>query len=297
MVEQVSHGVLVVDKSEGWTSHDVVARLRGLIGVKKAGHTGTLDPMATGVLVVCFGRATKIIPYLQEDEKEYQAEIHLGVSTDTFDREGEVVRRCAPSPVERSVLDRVCQQFVGELEQIPPMFSAAKVGGKRLYQLARSGRTVERTPRRVRVLRLHVLDYAFPRLVVRVLCSKGTYVRSLANDMGEALGCGGHLGALRRLRSGRFRIEEARTLERIAQVAETGRLSSLVIPTHEALDQYPAWSLAPDDVRRFRSGTATMARGLPAPSRVLRVFDEDGVFCGLGTVGDGSLIRPVSVFL
>ena len=296
MAQEVAQGVLVIDKPPGWTSHDVVAKLRNLLRVKKVGHTGTLDPMATGVLVVCFGKATKIIPYLQESQKEYLADIHLGISTDTFDTEGKVIRKCQTPPVPRPALDQVCKRFMGAFEQIPPMFSAVKVGGKRLYRLARTGQTVERPPKKVTVFELQVMDYSFPRLVVRVLCSKGTYIRSLANDIGEALGCGGHLTALRRLRSGRFGIGDALTLECIAEAVQAGRLASYVMPLYKVLDHYPACQLVSEDIRKFRFGVPVLVKQPLNLRGLVRVFDRENTFYGLGNVGDDEL-RPVRLFL
>lgn len=295
MAEEIAQGVLVVDKPSGWTSHDVVARLRALLGIKRVGHTGSLDPLATGVLVICLGKATRIIPYLDEHQKEYVAEIRLGASTDTYDAEGRQVRRYEGPAVARGDVDAACERFVGEIQQIPPMFSAVKVGGQPLYRLARKGQTIERAPRKVTVFELTVLEYAFPRLLVRVLCSKGTYVRSLAYDLGERLGCGGYLAALRRLRSGRFRIGGALTLERIAEAAEAGALAEVVVPTHEALDHYAACCLADEDVGRFRCGVAVPWGGQAAPGSLVRVFDGQHTFHGLGRVEDRRLIRPVSV--
>ena len=210
-------GLLVVDKPPGVTSHDVVARLRRIYGQRRVGHAGTLDPDATGVLLVGLGRATRLLRYLSEAGKAYRGTIVFGIATSTLDAAGEVVDQ-QPMPVTRDDIERVLPQFVGDLLQVPPMVSAIKIGGRRLHQLAREGEVVERAPRPVHVDRFEVVDFdpgPYPRATVEVECGSGTYVRSLAADVGAALGGCAHLDGLRRLRVGSFTLDEARSLDLI----------------------------------------------------------------------------------
>ena len=209
-----THGVIVVDKPAGWTSHDVVAKIRKIYHQRRVGHAGTLDPDATGVLLVGLGRATRLLRFLQDTGKGYRGTIVFGVSTTTLDASGEVVDR-RPMPIDQADIEAVVPAFLGEIEQLPPMVSAVKVGGRRLHELARRGEEVERAPRRVRVDRIDVEAFEpgpYPAATVLVECSSGTYVRSLAADIGGRLGGVAHLGELRRLHIGSFTLDEARTL-------------------------------------------------------------------------------------
>jgi tRNA pseudouridine55 synthase len=213
----VTDGVVVVDKPAGWTSHDVVAKLRKVYGQRRVGHAGTLDPDATGVLLVGLGRATRLLRYLQETEKMYRGTIVFGIATDTLDAAGEIVEQ-QPMPVSREQVEAAAARFVGDLEQLPPMVSAVKVGGRRLHQLARDGVDIERAPRRVRVERFEVESFQpgpYPAATVLVECGSGTYVRSLAADLGVALGGCAHLASLRRLSVGSFALAEAHDLEAV----------------------------------------------------------------------------------
>ena len=210
-------GLVVVDKAAGWTSHDVVAKLRGVYGQKRVGHAGTLDPDATGVLLVGLGRVTRLLRYLQEAGKEYRGRVVFGVATDTLDASGAVLERTEMA-VTRDALDRAARAFVGDIEQVPPMVSALKVGGRRLYELARAGEEVERAARPVHISELVVEELEpglYPEATIRVACSSGTYIRTLAADLGAALGGCAHLGGLRRLRVGSFVLDEARPIEAI----------------------------------------------------------------------------------
>ncbi|MDQ1380645.1 MAG: tRNA pseudouridine55 synthase [Actinomycetota bacterium] len=223
-------GLVVVDKAAGWTSHDVVAKLRGVYGQKRVGHAGTLDPDATGVLLVGLGRVTRLLRYLQEAGKEYRGRVVFGVATDTLDGAGAVLERTEMS-FTRSELDVAARSFVGDIEQVPPMVSALKVGGRRLYELARAGEEVERVARPVHISELVVEDLdpgAYPEATIRVACSTGTYIRTLAADLGAALGGGAHLGTLRRLRVGSFTLDEARPIEAIEADPEAALLAPTV---------------------------------------------------------------------
>ncbi|MCH9006911.1 tRNA pseudouridine(55) synthase TruB [candidate division KSB1 bacterium] len=205
--------VLNINKPEGWTSFDVVKKIRSTIRVKKVGHAGTLDPFATGVLLVCTGRATKQVEDLMQLEKEYVAELELGKTTDSFDRTGKILSETEVGQLAETEIQGVCAQFEGETLQTPPMYSALKINGQRLYELARKGITVERRPRKINIYRLDVLNMEIPSVTLRVVCSRGTYVRALAHDIGERLGCGAYLKALVRSRIGSYRLADAMTIE------------------------------------------------------------------------------------
>ena len=223
-------GLVVVDKAPGWTSHDVVAKLRGVYGQKRVGHAGTLDPDATGVLLVGLGRVTRLLRYLQEAGKEYRGCVVFGVATDTLDGAGAVLQRTEMS-FTRAQLDAVARGFVGDIEQVPPMVSALKVGGRRLYELARAGEEIERAARPVHIGELVVEDLepgAYPEATIRVACSSGTYIRTLAADLGAALGGPAHLGTLRRLRVGSFTLDEARPIESVEADPEAAVLAPAV---------------------------------------------------------------------
>lgn len=235
-------GVFNINKPHGLTSHDVVDRVRRITGVRRVGHTGTLDPAAVGVLPVCVGRATKVVQFLIACDKEYRATMELGVVTDTQDGAGKVLERRDASAVTEDQVRRVAAEFTGDLEQIPPMVSAVRVQGRRLYQLARKGYEVERAPRRVRILELEILKVEVPRVGFRVVCSKGTYVRTLTADMGERLGCGAHQAELLRTRSGAFRIEDTIALEALEHSDDP---ASHLIPIGTALGHLPAIRVRP----------------------------------------------------
>jgi tRNA pseudouridine55 synthase len=268
-------GVLIVDKPSGWTSHDVVAKLRKLLAIRKVGHTGTLDPSATGVLVMCLGKATRIAEYLVGDDKAYRATLRLGIATDTQDATGAVVQRWSgPLPGETTIR-AVMDGFVGPGRQVPPMYSAVKIGGVPLYKTARSGRTVPRPSRDCIIHELKILsvapqassddagDGAASDVVdvgFEVVCSKGTYIRTLCADMGEALGVGGHLTRLVRLRVGRFLLEEALSLESLARLVEEDRLSTRMHSLASALENLPSFILDSHAFEAVRHGRSLPAR-------------------------------------
>ncbi|CAH2030853.1 tRNA pseudouridine(55) synthase TruB [Trichlorobacter ammonificans] len=232
-------GFLVIDKPAGITSHDVVSRVRRLAGTRRVGHTGTLDPFATGVLPVAVGEGTKAIPFLDEGEKEYEAELLLGTVTDTLDHTGTVLQQSDWSTVTESALLERMAELTGTISQVPPMYSAIKQGGQPLYKLARKGVEVERQPRQVTIYRFDLLTCTLPTVTVRVRCSRGTYIRSLADDLGRLVGCGACLSALRRTRSGPFAISTAITLEELASLAAADCLSSVLVSPREALNHLP----------------------------------------------------------
>ncbi len=222
-------GVLLVDKPAGLTSHDVVDRLRRQFGFKKVGHCGTLDPAATGLLVIVVERATKLQDHLMADDKTYEGTMQLGVATDSQDADGEVLAEKPVPPLTADELERVLDKFRGDLQQVPPMVSALKHKGQPLYKLARKGKTVEREPRSIHIYDLRLLALELPRVRFRVTCTKGTYVRTLCADIGETIGCGAHLAELRRLRSGEFDVQDARPLAELLSLSRDG-LGSRIIP-------------------------------------------------------------------
>ena len=292
-------GVVVIDKPEGVTSFDVVARVRRALGVKKAGHTGTLDPLATGVLPVLVGRAVKASDYMLSSDKHYEATLLLGVSTDTEDVTGKILFECDAVPTEDEVM-AACERFVGELYQIPPMYSALKVGGKKLCDLAREGKEIEREPRKITVHTLGVKKLSEREYTLDVVCSKGTYIRTLCADIGAALGCGGTMKTLRRMHSGGFHASEAVPLSLFLEMNADER-ESLVIPTEKIFEKYRAVHLIDFFSRLAHSGLEIYLSkiGFSAEcGELIRMCDKDGFFA-LGEVKEyenGLAIKPVRQF-
>ena len=289
------NGVLNIYKPRGFTSHDVVAKLRGILKQKKIGHTGTLDPEAVGVLPVCLGNATRACELLTDKDKEYVAELLLGVKTDTQDMTGQILQESCVEVTEQEVR-MALEGFLGDYDQIPPMYSALKVNGKKLYELARAGKEVERKARSVRIHGIEVLEIDIPRLTIRVSCSKGTYIRTLCHDLGEKLGCGAAMERLERTRSGSFVKEEAITLKELEQKVkeekETGKevhLEGILIPTEELFKDYPVLKLIPKLERLIENGNSFEEKALPSylqkkerPDKSrYRVYGKNDIFMGI----------------
>lgn len=296
------NGIIVVHKEAGYTSHDVVAKMRGICGQKKIGHTGTLDPQATGVLPVCLGSATKLCDMLADRDKEYVAGLLLGVETDTQDTTGRIL---AEHPVEVS-REEVCAgalSFVGEYLQVPPMYSALKVDGKKLYELARAGREVERKARPVTIHALEVCSCSSPEAVLRVSCSKGTYIRTLCADLGEKLGCGGVMSSLVRTRVGNFCLEEALTLGQLQELRDRGELAGAVRPVDSMFQDSPVLHVQEEFLRFLENGNViqpeqTVEKECYAPGRWVRVYRPDESFAGIYAYDRaGGKYRPVKMFL
>jgi tRNA pseudouridine55 synthase len=288
-------GIIVVDKPGGMTSHDVVACVRRWSGIRRVGHAGTLDPLATGVLVLCLGQATRLSEYLMASPKQYRATILLGVETDTYDREGKVVRR-SPVNVSRAQVEAALAEFVGRIAQVPPIYSALKRAGTPLYRLARQGREVERQARPVEIYALQLVDWSPPQLTIEVTCSPGTYIRSLAHDLGQRLGCGAHLTALTRLASGEFRLDQAVTLDELSAAFAEGTWQRYLLPMDTALQGLPALHLDARQAARIRRGMALPAAPDP-PGPQARAYDPDGhLLAILKRSGDGSRWQPEKVF-
>ena len=260
-------GVLNIRKEKGFTSFDVVAKLRGILHMKKIGHTGTLDPEAEGVLPVVLGKATKLVDLLTDKQKTYEALMHLGLETDTQDMTGTVLCEKTVEVSEEEV-EAVIRGFVGEYKQIPPMYSALKVDGKKLYELAREGKTVERKARTVHFYEIDIKEINLPYARFSVTCSKGTYIRTLCHDIGQKLGCGGCMEELIRTRVERFRLEDARTLQEIQELSDQGRLQEILIPVDQMFSQYPGAVLK-------EKGAVLAYNGNPLELKWIREY-EDG---------------------
>lgn len=300
------NGIIIIDKEPGFTSHDVVAKLRGICGQKKIGHTGTLDPAATGVLPVCLGSATKLCDMLTDRNKEYVAELLLGVETDTQDTTGQVLSRHAVTVTESEVRE-ACAHFEGDYAQVPPMYSALKVNGKKLYELAREGKEVERQPRHVTIHELEILRLELPTVKFRTVCSKGTYIRTLCADIGAALGCGGAMQSLRRTAVGAFRLDSALTIGEVQQRKDQGRLAEAVLPVDSVFAECPALHAVGAGVRLLDNGNVipaelTEERQVYEPGRWVRFYrrPDSGTagFAGIYAYdGERQCYKPVKMFL
>lgn len=282
-------GVLLLDKATGMTSNAALQAARRLYSAAKAGHTGTLDPLATGLLPLCFGEATKFSADLLDADKTYEASVLFGVTTDTADSEGAVLRRVEPD-FARSDLERVMTSYRGEISQIPPMYSALKVDGRPLYRLARQGVQVERTARLVSIFELEILEYAREKCRFRVSCSKGTYIRTLMEDIGNALGCGAHLTALRRVAVGNLSVANAVTLDQLTRLADSER-SSWLQPPDALLQSLPAVTLDESAAQRFGHGNPVSLGHCAVASGKCRVYDATRLL-GLGEVDAMGGLQP-----
>ncbi len=275
MIKNVVSGVLVVDKPVGLTSHDIVQIVRRGTGIRRAGHTGTLDPRASGVLVILIGPAVRLSEFVSASDKRYQATIRLGNSTDTYDAEGKITSSASVENITEEQFNSILQTFVGEMEQVPPPYSAVKVKGRKAYEMAREGEEVELQPRIVHVYSLEILEWDAPEVVVDVYCSSGTYVRSLANDLGKALGTGAYLIGLRRTKSGRFSLRDAVPMRRLQEAFDAGNWYRFLIPAAEALADWQAVELDADQVEMVRHG-----------HRVPAEADQTGWARGVSQQGD-----------
>lgn len=273
-------GMINIYKEKGYTSHDVVAKLRGILKMKKIGHTGTLDPEAEGVLPVCLGKGTKLCDLLADRTKTYQAVMKLGVSTDTEDLTGTIIKECPVLVTEQEIREAVLS-FQGEYEQIPPMYSALKVNGRKLYELAREGRTVERKPRHVQILEIAVERVELPFVTMTITCSKGTYIRSLCRDIGEKLGCLGAMAELTRTRVGEFMLKEAISLAKVEQLVRDGRIEEWVHPVDEAFSAYPQLVVPPKWNKAVDNGNSFFWRSEEWKPGLVRIYKENGMFVGL----------------
>ena len=287
-------GILVIDKPKEWTSHDVVAKLRGILRQKRIGHGGTLDPMATGVLPVFVGRATRAAEFCENAEKEYIAEISLGIVTDTQDITGSILERNKVTVSVINLID-ILPQFRGKQKQIPPMYSAVKQGGKKLYELARKGIEVERKPRDIFISKLELLSTeAEAHYTLNIACSKGTYIRTLCHDIGAALGCGAALSSLRRTRAGVYTIDKTITLYEVSAAASSDTLDNILLPVDSIFSEIPDITLGESDSRKVKNGVRIEFSG--CENGRYRVYAPNGEFLLLGDVRYGQLRTIKSFF-
>ncbi|MDE6661708.1 MAG: tRNA pseudouridine(55) synthase TruB [Lachnospiraceae bacterium] len=300
------HGIINIYKEAGFTSHDVVAKLRGILGQKKIGHTGTLDPDATGVLPVCLGVGTKLCDMLTDEGKEYVAELYLGVTTDTQDMSGTVLSR-SDVMIDENQLEEIIYSFVGEYEQIPPMYSALKVNGKKLYELARQGKVVERQPRRVRIDEIEILEISLPIVKMRVACSKGTYIRTLCDDIGKKAGCGGAMKSLIRSRVGTFVIEDALKLDKVEELVRGNVIEDSIIKVDNMFSDLAKASVKPDYDKLLKNGNCLELKmvnitkwsdGSGNATAKLRIYDAQGTFYGIYRYEkEPQILSPVKMFI
>lgn len=289
----MANGILVIDKSAGWTSQDVAAKLRGVFHERRVGHGGTLDPMATGVLPVFIGRATRAAEFLESAEKEYVAGLRLGVVTDTQDTSGTVLET-NPVCVTCAQLEAALRQFLGPIEQIPPMYSAIKINGQKLYELARRGQEVARRPRSITIHALELLEGEGADWTVRVRCSKGTYVRTLCHDLGRALGCGGCMSSLRRTRAGSFTLAQAVTMQQVLDFAAGQDPQQLLMPVDAVFAAHPPLIVTLGQAAKLKNGA--QVKDWQFQPGTYRVYAEDGEFLLLGRVEGGVLTTIKSFF-
>lgn len=286
-------GIIIIDKEKGFTSHDVVAKMRGMLHQKRIGHTGTLDPLATGVLPVLLGRATKLSELLTADSKTYETELLLGITTDTLDVSGNVLTE-NEAPTDVAAVREAALSFVGSYDQIPPMYSAIKVGGKKLYELARAGKETERPARHVTIEDIEILEINLPTVRFRVSCSKGTYIRSLCDDIGKRLGCGAAMKELRRVRSGSFDEGRAVTLGELQRLIDEGREADAVLSIGEALSDYPVFVVDAAHEKALRNGNelrTSWGRGSISERGVL-VCSETGELVGIYRESKKGFLKP-----
>lgn len=277
------HGIINIYKERGFTSHDVVAKARGILREKKIGHTGTLDPEAQGVLPICIGRATKVVPYLTDADKCYEAEVILGAYTTTEDATGEVLETY-PVVASKEQIEEVVASFIGDYIQTPPMYSAIKVGGVRLYELARAGKVVDRPSRQVKIYSCDILEFIDEkRFRIRVNCSKGTYIRTLCTDIGKKLGCGAHMGALLRTKVGAYTLAESITLSELEQRKES--LDELLHPIDSVFLEYPAYTVRSSAEKAITNGNpiplSEVCGELPTSKQMVRLYTETDQFIGV----------------
>lgn len=286
------NGILLIDKPTDWTSNDVVVKLKGVLHERRIGHSGTLDPMATGLLVVFVGRATRAVEFAEAHDKRYIAGLRLGTVTDTQDTSGTVLES-HDADVSEAELRPVLARFVGEQEQVPPMYSAIKVNGRRLYDIARSGGEVERKARKINISRIDIVSRENGDYLLDVACSKGTYIRALCNDIGAALGCGACMSSLRRVAAGEFSVDNAHTLEEVIAAAEKGESESLFLPVDSLFQSLPAFVADEPREKRIRNGNEIKTPSLPDGE--YRVYSKSGEFLMLGCAKDG-IMRTVKSF-
>ena len=288
-------GILNINKPQGLTSHDVINRIRRLIGVRKVGHTGTLNPLATGVLLVCVGQATRLIEYMQMGTKVYQATILFGKTTNTYDSEGKITAEHDPSHLTELSVCQALAKFVGTIEQVPPVFSAIKKDGVPLHKLARQGIHVEPKARMVHIDKIFLLNWHMPQATIEVTCQAGTYIRSIAHDMGQVLGVGGHLTDLIRTANGNWHVDTATSLDDVENAVNHNKLNSVLYPKEKGITHLPAMTLLFDEVRRVRMGQAITNR-IEIETPIVAGYDENKKLVALLHTKLAGFLRPTKVF-
>lgn len=289
------HGIVVLDKALGGSSNYALQQIKRLFDANKAGHTGALDPLATGVLPLCLGEATKVSQFLLDSDKAYRARIKLGVRTDTADSEGEVIATADAGAVTEAQIKSALTQFEGDIEQVPPMYSALKRDGQPLYKLAREGKTVEREPRAITVYSIELTDFdpQSKELEIEVDCSKGTYIRTIADDLGQIIGCGAHIIALRRLKAGAFTLADSQSLEELEAAKQAdgfNAIDAMLMPMDKAIDTLPAVHLPAYTAQFLKQGQAVQVNK-PSADGLLRLY-EDEEFIGIGVIDDDGMVAP-----
>ena len=285
------NGILLIDKAPGWTSSDVVVKLKGILRERRIGHAGTLDPMATGLLVVFVGRATRAVQFAEQDSKRYRASLRLGVETDTQDITGNILSRKDVS-ITGEELETALARYQGEILQIPPMYSAIQICGRRLYDIARRGGEIERTPRAVTIHELRLLGREGEDWLLDVKCSKGTYIRTLCHDIGESLGCGGCMSALRRCEAGSFNVSDALTIEEVQRLRDAGEIESALRPVDSLFSREMSCTASLEEEKRIRCGS-DYKTGLA--DGIWRVYNQNGAFLMLGRA-EGGVMKTVKSF-
>lgn len=286
-------GIVILDKAIGISSNRALQEVKRIFDAQKAGHTGSLDPLATGVLPLCLGEATKVSQFLLDSDKKYRAKLKLGVRTDSGDCEGNVLESCADFQVSQLQIEEALTPFRGEIEQVPPMYSALKVNGVPLYKMARKGQTIEREARRITVYSIEMTAFEGDELELEIACSKGTYIRTIADDLGQALGCGAHIIALRRTQAGVFTEADCVTTQRLIQECDSGGLSVIdkhLIPMDKAIADLPEVVLPSVTASFIKNGQPVLVRHLPEEGLV-RLYEE-GQFIGIGCIDDDGKVAP-----
>ncbi|MCR8642144.1 tRNA pseudouridine(55) synthase TruB [Paenibacillus sp. N1-5-1-14] len=306
MTDTTIDGILAVRKPAGWTSHDVVAKARGLLGIRRIGHTGTLDPQVVGVLPLCIGRATRMVEYIQELPKQYEATLLIGIATDTEDATGTVIEEAEQVSLTKEAVTDAIMSFMGDIQQIPPMFSAVKINGKRLYDLAREGKEVERKPRQVTIHEIDIidmhLDQPHPEVKFRVTCSKGTYIRTLCVDIGKKLGFPATMKELMRTQTGSITLDQCLTLEQIAEMKQAGTIGQHIIAADQGVAHLPAVILTDLLAEKARLGQRLkidleLVPDHVANEAIVRVYSDNGSFVGLFVwKKEARLLSPHKIF-
>lgn len=296
-------GIINIFKEQGFTSHDVVAKLRGILKQKKIGHTGTLDPDAVGVLPVCLGKATKVCDLLTDKDKTYEAVLQLGVVTDTQDMTGEVLLEKTVT-VTKDEIEAAIMSFIGDYAQIPPMYSALKVNGKKLYELAREGKVIERKPRQVQIhgIEIKAVDLAANTVTMKVDCSKGTYIRTLCHDIGEKLGCGGAMAHLKRTKVSSFLVEDSLTLSQVEELVQESKLEEHLVLVDSLFEQFEAVTVSKEFQKYVDNGNKIEISFLKVPMKPVknqefRVYDENQRFVGIFEAENSKILKPKKMFL